>query len=285
MMKNLALFLLAALACFAEPAVELVNKGYHRSDKTYGKGIYYSIKNDITAYTVYLQWVKVTAKEAPKVLVGLPEPWFSSGFLRRGYSSLTVNGISSNVLEPKSVEPFKEDGKAGVEMLYNFNGCRLFQRIYMVDGKPLLYTQWRRDPTCTEPIEAAELLVSAWPSMIIQKYDYKRAIQTQNRLIDTPQKGTKWADLKATDKYWILYDQELEPSKKKGSEGPCYLTADWSGIKAAKVWYGHVYSMQFRFTLDVTKDSWTFGTAEFHKSSDNAPFIERVKNEEDKFSL
>ncbi|MBO4513401.1 MAG: hypothetical protein J5746_11620 [Victivallales bacterium] len=285
MMKRIALFLLTALVCFAEPTVEQVKKGYHGSDKTYGKALYYTITNDITSYMVYLQWVKVTATEVPKVLVGLPEPWFFSGFLSRGYSSLIVNGISSTVLEPKKVEPFSEDGKAGVEMLYNFNGCRLFQRIYMVDGKPLLYTQWRKDPSCQEPIQAAELLVSARPSMVIQKYDYKRAMQTKSRLIDTPAKGTKWTDLKADDKYWILYDKELEPSKKKGAEGPCYLTADWAGIKSAKVWYGHVYSMQFRFTLDVTKDSWTIGTVEFHKSSDNAPFIERVKNEEDKFSL
>jgi hypothetical protein len=284
-MRRLALFFMAALACFAEPKVELISRGYHRSDKTYGKGIYYVIENDVTAYTVYYQWVKATATEAPKVLVGLPEPWFSSGFLRRGYSSLSVNGISSNQLEPKSIETFSEDGKVGVQALYNFNGCRLFQRIYMVDGKPLLYTQWRRDPSCKEPMKDAELLVSAWPSMVVQKQDYKRAIATRKRVIDTPAKGTLWANLKADDKYWILYDKDLEPSKVKGAEGPCYLTADWSGVKAAKVWYGHVYSMQFRFTLDTSKDAWTIGTVEFRKSSDNEPFMERVRNEEDKFSL
>ena len=234
---------------------------------------------------VYFQWVKVTAKEPPKVLVGTPEPGFSSGFLRRGYTSLNVNGISSTLLEPKSIDKFSEDGKVGLKLLYNFNGCRLFQRFYMKDGKAMLYMDWEYDATSTEKLESAEILFSAWPSMIIQKYDYKRAIQTKTRLIDTPANGTKWANLNGDDKYWILYDQELEPSKKKGAAGPCLLTADWDGIKSGKVWYGHVYSMQFRFQLDTTKGKWTFGTVEFRKSSDNGPFIEKVRNEEEKFTL
>ena len=222
-MKQTAITLFLALLCLAEPVVETASRRYHTSEKDYGKGLYYVIKNDITSYMVYFQWVKVTAKEPPKMLVGTPEPGFSSGFLRRGYTSLNVNGISSTLLEPKSIDKFSENGKVGLKLLYNFNGCRLFQRFYMKDGKAMLYMDWEYDATSTEKLESAEILFSAWPSMIIQKHDYKRAIQTKTRLIDTPANGTKWANQNKDDKYWILYDQDLEPSTKKGAEDRAWM--------------------------------------------------------------
>lgn len=284
--KTAFVILLAALFCAAAPVVEQVSRGYHGSGKTYGKGLYYTIRNDTNSYMVYLQWVNATPGEAPKVLVGLPEPWFFSGFLSRGYSSLTVNGINSNYLEPKKIEMFNRDGMAGIELLYNFNGCRLFQRFYMVDGKPLLHMSWLKDATCSEPVETAEISFSARPSMVISNYVYQRAAMTKTRQIDTPpKKGTTWTPLKKEDSYWILYDKGLEPSTRQGAEGPCYITADWNGIKSAKMWYGNTYGVLMRFTLDPAADKWSFGTAEFKKASDNEPFFQRVRENESQFSL
>lgn len=283
--KLLLLIVSIGLVCGAGPVVEKVSRGYHHSGKTYGKGEYYKLSNDMVSYMIYLQWVNVTAKSPPQVLVGVPEPWFFSGFLSRGYTSITVNGISSQLLEPKYVKPFNDEDAAGVELLYNFNGCRMFQRFYVTGEKPLLFMEWVKDTSSQFPLESAEVHVNARPSLVLSDYDYQRTIATASRIIECPEKGTVWAQLNEKDKYWIAYDIGLEPSTNKDAQGPCFLTADWNGVQSAKVWYGHVYSMTFRFTLDTTHDRWKFATAEFKKASDNAPFIENVRNNAQWFSI
>jgi hypothetical protein len=71
--KLLLLIVSIGLVCGAGPVVEKVSRGYHHSGKTYGKGEYYKLSNDMVSYMIYLQWVNVTAKSPPQVLVGVPE--------------------------------------------------------------------------------------------------------------------------------------------------------------------------------------------------------------------
>lgn len=205
----LGMAVLMGTAWAAALTAEKVKRSYHASSKLYGRAEYFSIRNDANAYLVYFQWIKPTAKSPGRVVVGLPEPVFWQGFVSRDFTRLTVNGISSVELEPKSIETFSRDGIAGVDALYNFDGIRMTLRFYMTEQSPMLFMEWRKDPASEGTVERAELAFSVYPSYSVPnggKRDerYQREIQTPARTIPSP-KNTAWVKLAPADASFIMY--------------------------------------------------------------------------------
>lgn len=285
----LGMAILMGTAWAAAPTAEKVKRSYHASSKLYGRAEYFSIRNDANAYLVYFQWIKPTAKSPGKVVVGLPEPVFWQGFVSRDFTRLTVNGISSVELEPKSIEAFSRDGIAGVDALYNFDGIRMTLRFYMTEQSPMLFMEWRKDPASEGTVERAELAFSVYPSYNVPnggKRDdsYQREIQTPARTIPSP-KNTAWVKLAPADTSFAMYDKAFEPSNTPKAQGPCFLAADWKGILSGRVWFGKIYIMDFRFTLDPKADCWRFGLWENKKPMNNQEFMDYKKNHEALFQM
>ena len=132
------------------------------------------------------QWIKPTAKSPGRVVVGLPEPVFWQGFVSRDFTRLTVNGISSVELEPKSIETFSRDGIAGVDALYNFDGIRMTLRFYMTEQSPMLFMEWRKDPASEGTVERAELAFSIPPTACPMAASAMNAISGKYRLLHEP---------------------------------------------------------------------------------------------------
>lgn len=291
MMKGLSVLclILGAVLLGAAPVAEKVSRSYHRHNKTYGKGEYISLSNKTDFYLVYLQWIKPTAKKEGKVVVGIPEPVFWQQFVNRDFMRLTVNGFSSTELEPKSIKLFKDKDLAGVDILYNFDGVRMTLRFYMRDNSRLLFMEWIRDTASEEPVKSIELAISAYPSYSLKNrgkssQKYQRAIQTPVREIASPAR-TGWVELKKADTYFVLYDKALEPATTPKAKGPCYMTVNWEGIQSGRVWFGHIYCMNFRFKLDPKASRWQFGLWEFKKPMKNREFFEMFKKNPAVFSL
>lgn len=258
--------------------VSKVNASYHQASAAYGRAEYFRIGNKFNRYMVYFQWLKPTAKRDGRIVVGLPEPCFWQGFPARGFSTLTVNGIGSDTIEPKAFRTFGDAAAAGVEISYNFDGVKMLQRFYMTEKSPLLYMEWRKDPGCTEKIDKMELSLAVYPSYSIPnggKYDerYRREIRTADGVITVPQK-TAWKTLKTTDSALDLYDATFDYPGTGKAQGPCFLTFDPAGVRTARVWFGKIYVMDFRFTLDPKAGKWRFGLFEFRKPMSNAEYFE-----------
>lgn len=274
---SLLLFLLTGAVLSAAPVAEKVSRTYHRHHKNYGKGEYISISNKTDQYLVYLQWINPTAKKEGKVVIGIPEPNFWQQFVNRDFMRLTINGFSSTELEPKDIKVFNGKEQSGVDILYNFDGVRMILRFYMREDSRQLFMEWFKDPSCKEKIHSAELALSAYPSMVLNNRGkastrYQRAIKTPAREINSPRK-TAWVKLTKEDSYLVMYDKNLNPSQEPKAKGPCLLTVNWNGIRSGKVWFGNIYCMNFRFTLNPDAPRWQFGLWEYKKSIDNQSFF------------
>lgn len=288
--KILAVVLfMVAIGLWAAPVVEKVPRSYNAASKNYDKAEYYSIHNDANAYLVYLQWMKVTPKCDGGVTIGLPEPVFWQQFVNRDFTTLTINGIRSSKLEPKSVTMFNEADRSGVELLFNFDGVKMIQRFYMQGESPLLIMEWSKAPDCEYPIEKAELSITTYPSYSVpnggKKSDkYKRVIQTPANKYG-PFADTKNVFFKKTDTSFIMYDEAFEPSNTEKAKGPCYMTWNWNGIKSAKCWFGQIYCMNFMLTLDPQATKWQFGLWEYKKAKDNQEFLDMYNSNKSLFEL
>ena len=281
--------LLACAAYSAAPSVEKVERSYHKASKLYGRAEYFQIRNDRNSYLIYFQWTLETAKASAKVLIGMPEPVFWQGFISRDFTRLTVNGISSAGLEPKSITPFTEKGIAGIDAVYNFDGVKMNLRFFMNEASPMLFMEWRKLSGSQEELRSAELAFSVYPSYSVPnggKRDprYQREILTPARKIPSPA-NTAWVRLQKTDTALVMYDNAFEPSNTPKAQGPCFLAIDWKGISSGKVWFGKIYCMNFRFTLDPKAEAWRFGLWETKKPMNNSEFLEYRKNNASLFQM
>ncbi len=287
-MKRVAFFigvLLLAVEVSAAAKAEKVERTYHQANKLYGKAEYFWLSNALNQYLVYFQWIKPTAKAEGKVVVGIPEPVFWQGFISRDFMNLTINGIKSSQLEPKSITTFTQEGSAGVDALYNFDGVRMTLRFYLTEKSPLLFMEWRKDPTSEEKIEKAELSMAVYPSYSVPnggKRDerYRREILTPVRTISSPDKGSAWITLKPEDSSLVMYDAAFEPANTPKAQGPCFMVLNWQGIQSGRAWLSKIYAMNFRFILDPKANQWQFGLWEFKKPMNNQEFMDYKKNNE-----
>jgi|GEM_PF-473001 len=269
---------------------ESVTRSFHRHSKNYGKAVYYELRNKLNNYLVYFQWIKQTVKKPGSVVIGIPEPVFWQNFVNRGFMSLTVNKLNSTSLEPLSFEPFAEKGRAGVDILYNFDGVKMTLRFYMTENSPLLFMEWIRDKNSAEPVNSIELSISTYPSYSLPvggKPDprYEREFRTPVRTVKGPAKGTTWTTFKPDDKYLIMYDAKFDYPGTPKAQGPCFLAIDWNGILSGRCWFGKIYCMNFKFVLDPKADRWRFGLWEYKKKMSNQEFFDYFKANEAAFQL
>ncbi len=287
-MKTKQIFaVLAAAACMtvcAQATVEKAVRSYHRASAAYGRAEYYRIAGKTNEYLVYFQWkLPVMGKSDGGVMVGLPEPNFWTGFIARDFMTLTVNGIKSNTLEPRSITPFTKDGCAGIDALYNFDGVRMTLRFWMDGESPLLRMRWIRDEA-SEPVKSAVLAMECRPSFCVpnggkRDSSYRREAASPVRTFTPKLNTTAWFYLKPDDTRLTFYDSHYQvggPEPK--AEGPAMLTIDWSGIQSGRFWMGNIYGVNLEFNLDPGFREVTFGILELKKHMTNTDFFQFSKN-------
>ena len=271
-------------------SAEKVSRNFHRHSKNYGKAVYYELRNKLNNYLIYFQWIRPTAKKPGSVVIGIPEPVFWQNFVSRGFMSLAVNGIGSTTLEPLSFNTFAENGRAGIDVLYNFDGVKMTLRFSMTETSPLLFMEWIRDKNSAESVDTIELSMATYPSYSLPvggKPDprYERELRTPVRTVKGPAKDTVWTSFKPEDKYLIMYDARFDYPGTPKAQGPCFLAIDWNGILAGRCWFGKIYCMNFRFTLDPKADHWRFGLWEYKKRLSNQEFFDYFKSNKAAFQL
>ena len=108
------------------------------------RGVPWLLKNKLTNYVVTYRYTNPSPTQAASVLVGMPAPVNVTGFSRKDFTSLVINGVDSRVLEPKKFEIFNTKESSGVDVHYNFDGIPMIQRFSVSDSSPLLTMTWLR---------------------------------------------------------------------------------------------------------------------------------------------
>ena len=274
MKKSFILLALLAVGSLfaAAPAAAKVTRSYHRHHKIYGKGEYYQISRDQFGYLIYFQWVKPTQKQEEQVLIGLPEPNFWSGFNRRGMFQLVINDISIFDIEPKEITLLKEKDKAGINVLYNFDGVWMNIRFFMDSTSPLLHVECLKDARTKKAVRSIALNIGVTPTIDGQKRNsYKREVITPVR---TCKKGG-WQQLKKEDSYFFMYDAVYEGSiDKPKSNGPAYMQMDTSVWESARMHYGTAAKVSFQFKIKPDTQKIAFSVLELKSRSTNKEFTD-----------
>ena len=267
----LALIFLGALSG-ASPSAAKVSRSYHLHHKIYGKGEYYQISCGKYGYLIYFQWVKSTQKQEEQVLIGLPEPNFWSGFNRRGMFNLIVNDISVFNIEPKKISLFNEKDKAGINVLYNFDGVWMDFRFFMDGNSPLLHVECVRNPRTAKAVKSIVLNMPVTPTIDGQKRNsYKREIITPVSVYNR----SGWQNLKKEDNYFFMYDANYEGSiQKPKSNGPVYMKMDTSVWQSARMYYGKAATVSFQFKIKPDTQKISFSLLELKTKSNNKQFSE-----------
>lgn len=259
----------------AVPSAAKVSRSYHLHHKVYGKGEYYQISCGKYGYLIYFQWVKPTQTQEEKVLIGLPEPNFWSGFNRRGMFNLIVNDISVFDIEPKKISLFNEKNKAGIDVLYNFDGVWMNLRFFMDGNSPLLHVECVRNPRTQKAVKSIALNMSLAPVIDGQKRNsYKREIITPVSVYNR----SGWQNLKKEDSCFFMYDANYEGSvNKPKSNGPAYMKMDSSVWQSARMYYGKVANVSFQFKIKPDTQKIAFSLLELKTKSTNRQFSEFLK--------
>jgi len=272
------------------PAAAQVQLSHHLSSKTYGKAEYYRLSNKANMYVIYYQWVKPSPTSESRFMIGLPDPVFWYGYENRGFMDITINGISSSSVEPLSTKVWNESEKAGIDTLFNFDGVKLTLRFYMRSDSPVLWGEIIPEMKTMSESDLKQMRISfhCKPSMVVGgqlKGIYERELVMPGRTL-SQQIPSRWHPLTPTDKYIIFTDLKFQPSEKDTkSQGPCFLTMDWTGLNSGKVWFGNEYAAHAELTINPNAEKFSFGLFESKKRYTNRDFIEMVKTQPTEFSF
>lgn len=292
-MKPVLTTLAAMISCLMLSAgVEAVrtSRSYHTSSKTYGKADYFQIKNEQNDYLLYLQRVKPSAKSNGSLLIGLPEPNFWHGFIARGFMDFTVNGIPSGALDPQKMEVWQKENTAGVDILFNFDGCKLTCRYFMREDSPVLWIDLIHDEN-SDSVRKIQIGFECHPSWSVENNgkpdsSYRRFIQTPARKIigKTDARDTVWFNAK--DSYLVFGDDFYQPGlDDKKSQGPCFLRVDWSAVRSLSVWFGNIYCAVLKSELRPEAGEWHFGVFETRKRQTNQEFLALLQRNKTQFEF
>jgi len=243
------------------------------------RGEPFLIQNGKIGYVITFRYTNPTPSKAPSVLVGMPLPVNLSGFSRRDFTWLLVNGIDSRQLEPKKYEIFKSGDRAGVRVHYNFDGVKMIQTFQIGDDSPLLEMIWTRSGEADqEEIKTIRLHFNVMPCIAAQKSDsYDREVVTARGVSENPGRvRRKRRKLDARDGWLILQDAKYQAGSHPRAAGPVLLVPDWRGVSSGNISFGTHQNVFADFTLDPGAKSWRFGLLDSDKKRSNRQFREFV---------
>lgn len=180
-------------------------------------------------------------------------PWLSCSFDcyntdKCGYGlfvewlSLKVNGIVYNRILPKTgdIVPYAAADRQGFDIAMNFDGAHAVLRLYMREDSPCLWCEFLPQDFGSDRVREAEVTLTACPSYVDPRGKqkgcarfggYRRRILTATRTLgETPcKKGT----VDAADAWFVFADADYDGSGEDKGKGPCFATADFSGVGTA----------------------------------------------------
>ncbi|MBQ7208508.1 MAG: hypothetical protein IJS01_11990 [Lentisphaeria bacterium] len=244
------------------------------------RGEPFLIQNGEIGYVITFRYTNPTPSAAPSVLVGMPLPVNLSGFSRRDFTWLVVNGIDSRRLEPKKYEIFNSGNRAGVHVHYNFDGVKMIQTFQIRDGSPLLEMIWTRSGGTPpeEKIKTLRLHFNVMPCIAARKSDsYDREVVTPRGVSENPDRvRRKRLKLDARDVWLILQDAKYQAGTHPRAAGPVLLVPDWKGLASGNISFGTHQNVFADFTLDTGAECWRFGLLDSDKKRSNGQFREFV---------
>lgn len=279
-MKQL-LCLAAAVAAAALPAAEC-RKHTNAYVAATERGEPFLLQNRLTNYVITYRYTNPNPTRAGQVLLGMPAPVNRTGFSRFDFTSLTINGIDSRVLEPKKFEIFNTPAASGVDVHYNFDGIPMIQRFSVSDASPLLTMTWLRGKgTPRQPIRTMSIRFTVMPCAVGEARDsYSReVVSPAGKYAATP--GVRWRKQKITARDSSLIFQDAERQGGNGSKyaGPVVLVPGWKSILAGELRVGIHQDAYAMFTLDPNASEWSFGMLDSEKKRSNDEFAEFLREQ------
>ena len=244
------------------------------------KGEPFFFENKTNNYVITFRYTNPLPTAPPFVLAGMPAPVNLNGFSRYSFTWITLNGIDSRKLEPKKFEIFNKGSRAGVDVLYNFNGISMTLRLEMDDTTPLLHLQWIRGKNVPAgAIKKMSINFNVMPCASAQKRNsYSRSIVTPRGILRSPANiPRKRHKLTAKDRFMILQDDKYQPGKAPKITSPVLLVPDWKALRSGLAIFGTAQDMSLSFELDPAAASWKFGLLDSPKLQNNAEFAQFVK--------
>ena len=276
--------LLYALLCLAAVSVSGAEcrKHNHAYVAATERGEPYLLKNSFTGYVVTFRYTNPSPTREPQVLLGMPAPVNKTGFSRRDFTSIVINGIDSRVLEPKKYEVFNTKESSGVDVYFNFNGIPMIQRFSVSDSSPLLTMTWLRGKgTPLRPINTMSIRFTIMPCASGQARDsYSREVVSKiQKYAAKPKIRWRKQKISARDGCLIFQDAKYQGSADSPHAGPVLLCPDWKSILSGMVMFGVHQDLYVNFELDPKAASWSFGMLESEKKRSNAEFSDFVKKQ------
>ena len=245
------------------------------------KGEPFFFENKFNNYVITFRYTNPGPAQPPFVFAGMPAPVNLNGFSRYSFTRLIVNGIDSKNLEPKKYEIFNKGNRAGVDVLYNFNGVKMTLRFEMDDTSPLLQMTWIRGKDVPAgAIKNISIAFHVMPCASLEKRNsYCREIVTPRGTLKSPAGvPRKRHKLNAKDSFMILQDGKYQPGKAPKITSPVLLKPDWKTLRSGVAVFGTAQDMSISFELDPSAESWKFGLLDTPKRRNNAAFAAFVKS-------
>lgn len=281
MKKYISLILFLGICLFAQmPEVAKVSRNYHKHSKEYGKGAYFELKRQTQSYLLYFQWVNATQKSEEQVLIGLPEPHFWNGFRRRGWFDLVVNGIASSELEPKDIQTYTEGNCAGVKAIYNFNGCKMWMKVFMDDKSPLLHVEWLPFNADEKLPAGVQMKMSLAPNVDGMKNNsYKRELKTPARTYARDKGKSGWTNIQPDDTSFVMYDTVYIPAEDKQKiNSPSFFKMDPAQLAKGRFYYGAASGVSFDLTFKEGLDAISFQCLDVKRKMNTEQFLQFLQD-------
>ena len=248
------------------------------------RGEPFRLQNRYTGYVITFRYTNPTPSQPPFVLIGMPQPVNVTGFSRRDFFNFQVNGIDSRKLEPKKYEIFHQNGEAGVEILYNFNGIGICLRFSVSDASPFLKLQLRRAAgTPADAVKSLRVEFNILPNASGRKsHSYAREIVSPQHVYrGKPGVRRQRRKLAAGDSPLILQDSryQYQADTEPESNGPVLLAPDWKNILSGFAVFGTHQNMNLFFQLDPKAGSWSFGLLDSELKRNNRQFLQFIRND------
>ncbi len=247
------------------------------------RGVPWLLKNNLTNYVVTYRYTNPSPTQAATVLLGMPAPVNVTGFSRKDFTSIVINGVDSRVLEPKKFEPFNNQQEAGVDVYYNFDGIPMIQRFSVSDSSPLLTMTWRRGPgNAYQQIKTISIRFTALPCAAGRaKGSYSREIVTPAGKYAPKGKSRRLLPQKLTprDTVLILQDAKFQSGPQSPNAAPVVFCPGWKSILSGTASFGSFQEVYLSFELKPDADSWSFGFLDSEVRRSNADFMAFLKKE------
>jgi len=268
---------LLAAACLAAAECRKNTNAYVSPTE---RGEPFLLKNGLTNYVVTWRYTNPSPTQPGRVLVGMPAPVNTTGFSRKDFTSIVLNGIDSRVLEPKKFEMFNTEETSGVDIHYNFDGVPMIQRFAVSDASPLLSMTWRRGAgKPMRPIESLSIRFTVLPCASGRARDsYSREVVTPAGKY-LPKGKARWRKRKLSvrDTFLILQDAKYQGGQQSPNAGPVVLCPGWKSILSGMVMFGVHQDLYVNFELDPKAESWSFGLLDSEAKRSNAEFAAFLK--------